>query len=323
MNYSGGNFTVNGNMVEAKLLADSAAPKSLALNEENNSIFEELAAKIETVPKFNSDKANCSKSSRPSAYFGIEENIQCNDESQIDQKLDAASSNFNSRLNVASAATSFNANRILAPKVVENKILSLWHTVKYGWSSKMRTNFSKVQPVWLLGKCYHNKLVNTNFMSNISQQALRSPSIASDMMISTSLMACAQDQIDEANASDNHGVGEDEDENDEELEEQQTQQHQMPIDISESSGIEVESTSWEDETLNGFRADFFSRLWMTYRREFPLMNNSHFTSDCGWGCMLRSGQMLLAQALLTHFLGRSNLQKNYLFVASNKKLALF
>ena len=49
---------------------------------------------------------------------------------------------------------------------------------------------------------------------------------------------------------------------------------------------------------------FHSITWFTYRRgiERPL-KNSQETSDAGWGCMLRTGQMLLFQALQRHVLG--------------------
>ncbi|KAJ2498284.1 Cysteine protease atg4 [Coemansia sp. RSA 1972] len=51
--------------------------------------------------------------------------------------------------------------------------------------------------------------------------------------------------------------------------------------------------------------DDFSRLiWCTYRSQYAPIAQSQFTTDAGWGCMLRAGQTLMAQALQLHALSR-------------------
>ena len=60
-----------------------------------------------------------------------------------------------------------------------------------------------------------------------------------------------------------------------------------------------------DEGLRRFADDFRSRAWITYRRNFVPFAGSTYAADAGWGCTMRSGQMLLANALSTHFFGRA------------------
>ena len=88
------------------------------------------------------------------------------------------------------------------------------------------------------------------------------------------------------------------------------------------------ASTWPTDFLD----DFESRIWMTYRTDFTAIPRSPsvkgmpfnsaatalqyagnlirgqigegFSSDVGWGCMIRSAQSLFANALITLHLGR-------------------
>ncbi|VDM51126.1 unnamed protein product [Toxocara canis] len=62
----------------------------------------------------------------------------------------------------------------------------------------------------------------------------------------------------------------------------------------------------EDDELvfREFAIDYYSRIWLTYRTELSPLPGSSKTTDCGWGCTLRTCQMMLAQALTVLHLGR-------------------
>ncbi len=101
------------------------------------------------------------------------------------------------------------------------------------------------------------------------------------------------------------------------------------IKLSATNGAspgESEEHSPDSEVDRGWPSEFLddceSRLWFTYRSNFTAIKKSSdasmtlsvrllslgdqggFTSDTGWGCMIRSGQSLLANALVMLRLGR-------------------
>ncbi|EYU35704.1 hypothetical protein MIMGU_mgv1a011057mg [Erythranthe guttata] len=70
-------------------------------------------------------------------------------------------------------------------------------------------------------------------------------------------------------------------------------------------GEESSSDPTQSEGFAAFVEDFSSRVLITYRKGFSPIGDSKYISDVNWGCMLRSSQMLVAQAFLVHKLGRS------------------
>jgi hypothetical protein len=64
-------------------------------------------------------------------------------------------------------------------------------------------------------------------------------------------------------------------------------------DTNEDTNYNTSRTQTVDAAaLRGFLEDFYSRVWVTYRTNFaPLKESGGLTSDVGWGCTLRSGQV--------------------------------
>ncbi len=54
---------------------------------------------------------------------------------------------------------------------------------------------------------------------------------------------------------------------------------------------------YAQEDFHILRKEIRSRLWFSYRKDFPAIGDSGLTTDRGWGCMLRCGQMVVAESL--------------------------
>ena len=66
-----------------------------------------------------------------------------------------------------------------------------------------------------------------------------------------------------------------------------------------------------------FNQKFAKIIYVSYRSKFNpqinIKNNKTFTSDCGWGCMIRSSQMILCRALYKIFKYKYKIEENLIF----------
>ncbi|KAG9228809.1 putative cysteine protease atg4 [Amylocarpus encephaloides] len=128
----------------------------------------------------------------------------------------------------------------------------------------------------------------------------------------------------------------------------------QPVTPPHSTASSFDSRSTRDKARNAdvdggwppsFLDDFEARIWLTYRSNFPvipkskdpsapssmslpvrlrsqLVDQAGFTSDTGWGCMIRSGQSILANSLLMLRLGR-DWRRDSATTQERKLLSLF
>lgn len=170
--------------------------------------------------------------------------------------------------------------------------------VQYFWDPLPRNE--DPSQIWCLGRSYDSRFHH----ALDSKPSATSPSVHSDSGISQ-----ADSAVVAASHPKDHGSAQ--------LNENATAKSQAGL-----SRDEEEALGWPADFLD----DLESRIWLTYRSNFPpipkssdpvatsamsfstklrnMANQSGFTSDTGWGCMIRSGQSMLANTLVMLQLGR-------------------
>lgn len=74
--------------------------------------------------------------------------------------------------------------------------------------------------------------------------------------------------------------------------------------LSSHTDIVLQGCRYNAASAPRFMSHWASLPWITYREGIPPIRPSTYTSDVGWGCMIRAGQMMLATAFLQARFGR-------------------
>ncbi|GAM23514.1 hypothetical protein SAMD00019534_066890 [Acytostelium subglobosum LB1] len=154
-------------------------------------------------------------------------------------------------------------------------------------------------PLWMMGQCYSSPspvpplqsrtpqphISNTDHQQQQQQQQQQLPA-----WLSTFFQPSNNNQA----------------QHNQQQQQQQQQQHQYKCNNSNNNNNnnnshQLTTTFTSKDDVDRFVADFKSILWISYRKDFLPFANTTITTDIGWGCMVRTGQMLLARALLKYF----------------------
>jgi cysteine protease ATG4 len=172
--------------------------------------------------------------------------------------------------------------------------------VQYFWDP-LPTN-EDPSPIWCLGRSYDSRYQEGRQLKTLPSG---SPSSTSESSAS---------QADSAVVTDNKPTKAEDD--------YETHTDALAKSQADLTRLEEEALGWPPEFLD----DLESRIWLTYRNNFTpiprspdsntnagisfatklrnLGNQGGFSSDTGWGCMIRSAQSLLANALAVTKFGR-------------------
>lgn len=183
--------------------------------------------------------------------------------------------------------------------------------VRYFYDPPPRFDEESGSSIWLLGKEY--KASPTQSITTTDREDVVEIESSTDSRETSEATASTSEEVERNNT----------------IDEDKHKRRDSIDDVHRVEGQNLPSLS-NDPTDGGwphaFIDDFESKIWMTYRSNFPpiprsqdpsanlsmsfstrlrsLAEGNSFSSDTGWGCMIRSGQSLLANALLTLHLGR-------------------
>lgn len=174
--------------------------------------------------------------------------------------------------------------------------------VQIFWDPEPTNDYQADLPVWCLGRSY---TLNTKTAKNKQEHIQTPPSI------DTAEQQTKASKASPATAAKNP----------------ETPPESVSSSFSSSLAYDDDYSVQDGGWPSAFLDDFESKFWMSYRSEFQLIAKSTdprassalslsmriksqlvdqggFASDSGWGCMIRSGQMLLANAIAVTDLGR-------------------